>query len=155
MKHRRIPSKKSSYLEGATPYPREMIEEYTSKGWWQNLTYGDLLDRAAAAYPDKTAIIDARARLTYAELKDKVDRLAIALADLGLKKYDRALIQLPNRHEFFIIFYALQRIGGVPVLATPRHEYREVSHFFRLITRHKTYLVYLQSSGPVDGSFFH
>ena len=42
------------------------------------------------------------------------------------------LIQLPNRHEFFIIFYALQRIGAVPVLATPRHEYREVSHFFRL-----------------------
>jgi len=132
VKHRKIPSKNSTYLEGATPYPPDMIEEYTSRGWWQNLTYGDLLDRAAAAYPDKIAIIDARARLTYSELKDKVDRLAIALADIGIKKYDRALIQLPNRHEFFVVFYALQRIGGVPVLATPRHEYREVSHFFRL-----------------------
>ena len=132
MAHRKAPSRKSTYLEGATPYPPEIIEEYTSKGWWQNLTYGDLLDRAAAVYPDKRAIIDARVELTYSALKDKVDRLAIALVDLGLKKYDRVLIQLPNRHEFFIIFYALQRIGAVPVLATPRHEYREVSHFFRL-----------------------
>ena len=68
--------------EGATPYPPEIIEEYTSKGWWQNLTYGDLLDRAAAAYPDKRAIIDARVELTYSALKNKVDRLAIALVDL-------------------------------------------------------------------------
>jgi len=132
MAQRRVPPKIPAYLEGAVPYAPEIIQEYTSKGWWQSVTYGDLLDRAAATYPDKTAIIDARGGLTYSALRDKVDRLAIALVDLGLKKYDRVLIQLPNRHEFFIIFYALQRIGAVPVLATPRHEYREVSHFFRL-----------------------
>ena len=120
------------YLEGANPYSPEVIEEYTSQGWWQNLTYGDLLDRAAAAYPDKPAVIDSRRQLTFAELKDKANRLAIAFLDLGIKKYDRVLIQLPNRHEFFIFYYALQKIGAVPVLATPRHEYREVSHFFRL-----------------------
>ncbi len=121
-----------TYLEGANPYPPETIEEYTSKGWWQNLTYGDLLDRAAGAYPDKVAIVDARGQLTFSGFKDRADRMAVALLELGIKKYDRVLIQLPNRHEFFIFFYALQRIGAVPVLATPRHEYREVSHFFRL-----------------------
>lgn len=120
------------YLEGVKPYSPEMVEKYTSEGWWQNLTYGDLLDRAAAAYPGKPAIIDSKRELTFAELKDKADRLAIAFLDLGIRKYDRVLIQLPNRHEFFIFYYALQRIGAVPVLATPRHEYREVSHFFRL-----------------------
>ncbi len=132
MTHDKIRTIQPIYLEGAKPYPPEIIEEYTSKGWWENLTYGDLLDRAAAAYPDKPAVIDSKRELTFGELKDEADRLAIAFLELGLKKYDRVLIQLPNRHEFFIFYYALQRIGAVPVLATPRHEYREVSHLFRL-----------------------
>lgn len=120
------------YLEGANPYPADVIKEYTAKGWWQNLTYGDKLDRSAASYPDKVAVVDERTQLTYAELKDKVDRLAIALLELGVKKYDRMLIQLPNRHEFVIAYYAMHKIGAVPVLAIPRHEHREVSHFFKL-----------------------
>jgi 2,3-dihydroxybenzoate-AMP ligase len=160
---------KRDYLEGATPYPPDVIEEYTAKGWWLNLTYGDLLDRSASLYPDKLAVIDShghargnlssehgeregeaptalpvegatraplideRTQLTYARLKEKVDRLAIALIQLGIKKYDRMLLQLPNRHEFVVAFYAMQRIGAVPVLAVPRQEYHEISHFFKVM----------------------
>ena len=76
----------ATYLEGAIPYPKEIIKEYTAKGWWDNLTYGDVLDRSAALYPDKIAVVDERNRLTYAQLKDKVERFAIALLELGIKK---------------------------------------------------------------------
>ena len=122
----------ATYLEGAIPYSKQIIEEYTAKGWWDNLTYGDVLDRTVARYPDKIAVVDERCRLTYAQLKEKVDRFAIALLKLGAKKYDRMLIQLPNRYEFLVAFYAMQRIGAVPFIAIPRHEYREISHFFNL-----------------------
>ncbi len=122
-----------NYLEGANPYPREVVEEYTAKGWWQNLTYSDILDRSAEQYPDKVAVIDDTTKMTYAQLKEKVDRFAIALLKLGVKKYDRILIQLPNRHEFFIAYYAMHRIGAVPLMAIPQHEYQEVSHFFKLV----------------------
>ena len=120
------------YLEGANPYPPEVIKEYVDKGWWKNRTYGDILDRSAATYPDNIAVIDDRTQLTYVQLKEKVDRLAIALHERGVRKYDRLLIQLPNRHEFIVAFYAMHRIGAVPVLVIPRHEYREVAHLFRL-----------------------
>ena len=50
---------KKAYLEGATPYPPDVIKEYSAKGWWLNLTYGDLLDRSTSLYPDKPAVIDA------------------------------------------------------------------------------------------------
>jgi non-ribosomal peptide synthetase component E (peptide arylation enzyme) len=124
---------KTNYLEGATPYPPDVIEVYAAKGWWLNMTYGDLLDRSASLYPDKLAVIDENSQLTYAQLKEKVDRLAIALLKLGIKKYDRILLQLPNRHEFVVAFYAMQRIGAVPILAVPRQEYHEISHFFKVM----------------------
>ena len=121
-----------NYLDGANPYPPEVIREYVDKGWWKNRTYGDILDRSSAVYPDNIAVIDDGTQLTYLELKKKVDRLAIALHERGVKKYDRLLIQLPNRHEFVVAFYALHRIGAVPVLVIPRHEYREIFHLFKL-----------------------
>jgi len=132
-----------TYLEGAVPYPDDIIKEYTSKGWWLGLTYGDILDRAVRSYPDKVAVIDNRTRLTYTQLKEKVDRLAIAMLELGLKKYDRIVFQLPNRHEFLIGFYAAQRIGAVPVITVARQEYQEMSHFFRL-TEAAAWIVPLQ-----------
>jgi 2,3-dihydroxybenzoate-AMP ligase len=122
-----------TYLEGAVPYPIESILEYARKGWWQDLTFGDILDRSAEAQPHKTAVIDGKTRLTYAQLRAKADRFAIGLRALGIKRYDRILLQLPNRSEFLIAFYGLQRIGAVPVLAIPRHGFREVSHFFSVI----------------------
>ncbi len=123
---------KREYLEGAVPYSDEVIEEYAAKGWWLNLTYGDLLDRSTQLHAQKPAVIDERVNLTYAQFKEKVDRLAIAFLELGIKKYDRILFQLPNRHEFVVAFHAAQRIGAVPLLTVARQEYQEISHFFRI-----------------------
>ncbi|MDE3077263.1 MAG: AMP-binding protein, partial [Chloroflexota bacterium] len=122
------------YLEGTTPYPPELIEEYTAAGYWEGLTYGDVLDRSAARFSAKVAVIDDRARLTYDQLRDQVDRLAVALLRLGLKKYDRVLLQLPNRIECVVAFFAMQRIGVVPVPVVTRHEYLEIAHFLELMT---------------------
>ena len=124
--------KGESYLEGAIPYSEEVVKEYVENGTWLNLTYGDILDRSAEHYPDKVAVVDERNRLTYTELTEKVDRFAIALLELGVRQYDRILVQLPNRYEFVVAFYAVCKVGAVPVLAVPRHEYREVSSFVSL-----------------------
>jgi len=122
-----------SYLEGAVPYPREVIEEYVKRGWWLNLTFGDVLDRSAEHQAHRTAVIDRRGRLSYRELKGRVDRFALALLRLGVRKYDRMLIQLPNRLEFLVAFYGMQRIGAVPVLAIPRHGALEIAHFIQVM----------------------
>ena len=123
---------REGYLEGAVPYPQEVAEEYAAKGWWLNQTYGDMLDRTVELHGDTIAVIDERTSLTFRHLKERVDRLAIALVRIGIKKYDRMLFQLPNRHEYIIAFFAAHRIGAIPTLAVARQEYQEISHFFRL-----------------------
>jgi len=118
-----------SYLEGFEPYSERVIKEYTENGAWLYVTYGDLLDRAAAQHPDRIAVIDERHRVTYKSLKEKVVRFAIALLDLGITSHDRIILQLPNRYEFVVAFYAMQKIGAVPLLAVPRHSSQEIASF--------------------------
>lgn len=119
-------------LEGFLPYKKEVIKEYTENGAWLNLTYGDLLDRAAARNPDKTAVIDEGHRIPYGVLKEMVQRFAVSLLDLGMRPHDRVILQLPNRYEFVVAFYAMQSIGVVPVLAVPRHGLQEIASFVSL-----------------------
>ena len=46
------------------------------------LLIDDFLRRAASVYADKTAVVDGELRLTYRELKARVDQLSHALRDL-------------------------------------------------------------------------
>ncbi len=83
-------------LKGFTPYRKEDAEKYNQLRWWPGLTLGDMLDRAADIYPEKEALVDDQHRLTYSQVREMTDRLAISLMDLGIKPMDRVLIQLPN-----------------------------------------------------------
>lgn len=119
-------------LEGFTPYNKEDAEKYERLRWWLGITWGDMFDKATDLYPDKIGLVDDTGRYTYGELRDKVDRLAISLMKLGLKKGDRVMVQLPNWHEFIFSFFALQKIGAIVVLLIPRHNQIEINHFAKL-----------------------
>jgi len=73
----------------------------------------DYLDRWAANYPDLEAIVDVNHRLTWAQYKKMVDRLALNFLELGIKKGDVVTAQLPNSVEFCCITMALSRIGAI------------------------------------------
>jgi non-ribosomal peptide synthetase component E (peptide arylation enzyme) len=113
-------------LEGTTPYRDEDAESYLRHGWWSGLTLGELLERAAGVHPRKEAFIDRLSRLTYAEALQQADRLALALLDLGLRPLDRVLVQLPNWNEFVPAYFALQKIGAIPVMLIDRYRQQEV-----------------------------
>lgn len=115
-------------LEGFTPYKKADAAKYTKFRWWLGITFGDMLDKAADLYPNKEALIDDRGCLTYGQLREKVDRLAISLMKLGIKKQDRVLLQLPNWGEFVYSYFALQKIGAIVVLLLPRHAQLEINH---------------------------
>jgi len=74
-----------------------------------------LLDQAAEQYPTQTAILFQDRALKYHQLKREVDRLASALARLGLEKGDRACLFLPNCLEYSLAYWAVLRAGGVVV----------------------------------------
>ena len=84
------------------------------------------LDRAAANRPDTTAIWFLNSRITYRQLKDQVDRLATALARLGVVKGTRVAIQLPNIPQAVIGYYAVLAAGGQVVMTNPLYVAREI-----------------------------
>ena len=51
------------------------------------------------------------------------------LTALGFKPLDRVVLQLPNVAEFVILYFALQKIGAIPIAALATHRYSEVSQF--------------------------
>ena len=127
-------------LEGFIGPNVEDEKYYIANGWWRNITFGDVLDESAEKYPDKEAYTDNNLRLTYTQLRETIDSLAVNLAGLGIEKGDCVLLQLPNWSEFLFSFYALQKVGATAVLMLPRHGFREINHFSRL-TKAKAWIL--------------
>ena len=118
-----------------TNFPRhrkEDAERYSALRWWLGITLSDILDKAADLYPGKEALVDDTVRLSYSELRERVNRLALGLMELGIQKGDTVLLQLPNWAEFIYSYYALQKVGAIPVLLISGYRQLEVSHLCRL-----------------------
>ncbi len=86
----------------------------------------EILDTAAIDVPDRPATAFLGATLTFAEIKDKSDRLAAALGRRGLEKGDRVGIMLPNCPQYIIAAFAVLRHGAVVVNINPTYTAREV-----------------------------
>ena len=120
------------FLEGFTPYKKKDADRYTKFRWWAGLTFGDVLDRAADIHPDKEAFVDGMTRLTYGEAREKANKVAIGLMDLGIQPLDRVLVQLPNWNEFVFAYFGLQKIGAITVLLIDRYREFEINRLISL-----------------------
>jgi mycobactin salicyl-AMP ligase len=114
---------------GFAPFPADRAEEYRRAGYWTDRRLDSILTAAAAAWPDRNAVIDADVTYTFAELDARADRIAAALADRGIAAGDRVLLQLPNTCEFAVALFGLLRAGAVPVMCLSGHRFAELSHF--------------------------
>ena len=119
-------------LEGCTPYNKEDADRYNRFRYWSGLTFGDVFDRASDMHPEKEAFVDLNSRLTYGEAREKTDKLALSLMDLGIKPKDRVLVQLPNWNEFVFAFFGLQKIGAITVLLIDRYRQFEINHLIEI-----------------------
>jgi 2,3-dihydroxybenzoate-AMP ligase len=119
-------------IEGFEPYHTEDAEKYNKYRWWLGLTWGDLFDKTTDLYPNKEGLVDDGNRFTFGELRKKVDRLAVGFMGLGIQDRDFVFLQIPNWHEYILVFYALQKIGAIPVLFIARHGLAEIQHIAEL-----------------------
>ncbi|HBC7422131.1 (2,3-dihydroxybenzoyl)adenylate synthase [Serratia marcescens] len=110
-----------------TPWPAEFASRYRERGYWTDNPLTEILDRQANN--DAPAIIDAQGSLTYRKLQQRSDRLAAALLRRGVKSGDTALVQLGNVAEFYIVFFALLKIGVAPVNALFSHQHSELNAY--------------------------
>ncbi len=119
-------------LDGVVPFPPEFAKRYRQKGYWRDRSLAGEFAPVFERYADRTAVIDRDARFTYAEVDRVSDRLALNLLDAGLVPLDRVVVQLPNVIEFVFLYFALQKIGCVPIAALVTHRFLEVGQFAKL-----------------------
>lgn len=116
-------------LDGVVRYPAEFAARYRAKGYWEDRSLRDNFDQAFERYAARTALIDGEQSVSYGELGERARRLALNLLEEGLKPLDRVIVQLPNVVEFAYLYFALQKIGCIPIMALPTHRYREMKQF--------------------------
>ncbi|MDQ3921328.1 MAG: AMP-binding protein [Actinomycetota bacterium] len=73
----------------------------------------DMLEFAAARYPEKLAMVDGDRRYTYGEWDERVNAVANALRGLGVSKGDRVVQVIKNREENCAIHMACQKLGAI------------------------------------------
>ena len=108
----------ASYVQGASP--RSMIGQ----------TIGRFFDEACRTHATREAIVvrDQGVRLTYRQLRERVDTLACALLRLGLEPGDRIGIWSPNNLEWALTQFATAKAGLVLVNINPAYRRSELEY---------------------------
>ena len=88
-----------------------------------DMTIGQALARAAESWPDQPALISRHQnlRLTWAELKEAADALALGLAALGVRRGDRVGVWATNCAEWTIAQLATASAGMIQVNINPAY----------------------------------
>ena len=84
------------------------------------------LNFSAIQFHDRAATAFLGAELTFSELKKQADKLATALARLGIGQGDRVGVMLPNCPQYVISFFAITRLGAIVTNVNPVYTPREV-----------------------------
>jgi long-chain acyl-CoA synthetase len=88
------------------------------------------LEEAVGKYRDLVALTQGEREVSYGQLLEQSERLAAALASLGIAKGDRVGLMLPNCPEYVIGFFGVVRIGAAATQVNPIYVERELEHIF-------------------------
>jgi 2,3-dihydroxybenzoate-AMP ligase len=120
-------------LDGFVPFPPAFAERYRAKGYWQDKSLAQECNVTYQRFADRTVLVDGEKSFTYAELDQVTTNLALNLLEIGLKPLDRVVPMLPNVHEFVVLYFALQKLGAIPIAALVTHRYAEISQIIQPI----------------------
>jgi cyclohexanecarboxylate-CoA ligase len=110
--------------------PDDRRARHEAAGEWPGATFSALLDARARDAGDRTYVVegsrDEDRVHTFADLKRRADRMAVALAKLGVGPDDVVSYQLPNWFDAAALACAIDRVGAVqnPIITIYRE--REV-----------------------------
>lgn len=116
------------YSEGVPPQVDVPVEPVWS-----------LLDRAAQAFPRRTALHYYGANLSYRELAEQADAFAAGLGEVGVRPGDRVGLYLVNSPQFVIAYFGILKAGGTVVPVSPVYSSSELA--FQLKDSAASYVV--------------
>jgi len=85
-------------------------------------------DAATEQQPGRAAVVFYGRSISYRELREATDRLACALARLGVKKGDRVALYLVNSPQFIIAYFAALKCGATVTPISPVYTSHEVRY---------------------------
>ncbi|MEB8343974.1 class I adenylate-forming enzyme family protein [Streptomyces endophyticus] len=94
-------------------------------------TLWELVERRAELTPDHPVLIQGDRTLTFGALRERGERVAAGLYDLGIRPGTVVAWQLPTRIETALLSFALARIGAVQSPIIPFYRDREVGFALR------------------------
>src|SRR4030043_708091 len=81
----------------------------------RRLLLGEIIARNARKSPEKEAVIYGDTRLTFRQFNARINQLAHALMDIGIKKGEHVAILSFNSNQYLESYYALAKMGAVAV----------------------------------------
>jgi fatty-acyl-CoA synthase len=105
-----------SYAQGPATFPL------------RGQTIGEALAACVEAHGDRDAVVSRHEgiRLTYRQLADRVERVALALLRDGVERGDRVGIWAPNCADWVVVQYATARVGAILVNVNPSYRQHEL-----------------------------
>ncbi|OGO51318.1 MAG: hypothetical protein A2148_10440 [Chloroflexi bacterium RBG_16_68_14] len=88
----------------------------------------EFLTISAAVVPDREALVSGEARITYAEMASRVNRLANALQSLGVRRGTAVAVMAVNSPQYVETYYACAKLGGVFVPLNYRAKREELDY---------------------------
>jgi len=79
----------------------------------------DYIDDALRERPEAPAVLFKGRRISWRALTDQSEAFACALAALGVTRGDRVAVLLPNCPQFFVVEWAVWRLGAILVPLNP------------------------------------
>jgi acyl-CoA ligase (AMP-forming) (exosortase A-associated) len=79
----------------------------------------EFLEASARCFPDKTALICGRVRLTYREVEAKSNAIAHGLVAAGVQRGDRVAVFLENSPEAVLAIFGILKAGAVFLVVNP------------------------------------
>jgi non-ribosomal peptide synthetase component E (peptide arylation enzyme) len=101
---------------------------YRAVGIWPDLTFADVLSQRVGEHPEKIALVDEHRSVTYRQLEDGIIRVADLLRQQGIGQGDVVAVQIPNKIEFVLCYFAIERVGAIGVPISIDFRSREVEY---------------------------
>ena len=88
----------------------------------------EFLEKSAALYPDKIALVCRNQRFTYVEINNAANSLSSTLIAEGFQSQDRAIVYLDNSVESVISLFGILKAGGIFVMVDPQVKARKLEY---------------------------
>ncbi|MBW1945228.1 MAG: AMP-binding protein, partial [Deltaproteobacteria bacterium] len=116
-----------------TRLTQEMIDAYIARGFWDERGIGDILRQNSERWPEREAVVDSNMRLTWSELNQVVNAVAIGLLKMGMERDQALVAQIPTSALTVILLLACHKAGILCCFPPMTFRHKELTHILKTL----------------------